>query len=296
MAFSCLLFIKMIPAEMRYEMYNTKLLAIVEAFKNWRHYLEGCQYDALVLTDHNNLRRFMDTKNLSSCQVRQAQKLSRYHFCFDYCQDKANEAANALSCYPKRSQEEEEILQAENTRILQHLQSLLTNARASNTLLAHVASLKYVIICGTHVLSDLCQSQETFRQELAAKDPYQASIGGMRPRLVELLIEDCQVWKNRVEKLGRNQENSNRILHHQGLPYVPEIIGTKLIRRHHDDPLVSYFGIKKMRELVTSKYYWETLRHNVEVYVRDCNVYLVSKAVRHKPYRNLQQLPVLTYC
>ena len=60
---------KMIPAETRYETHDGELLAIVEAFKTWRHYLEGCKHKVLVLTDHNNLCRFMETKSLSSCQV-----------------------------------------------------------------------------------------------------------------------------------------------------------------------------------------------------------------------------------
>ena len=46
---------KMIPAETRYETHDAELLAIVEAFKTWRHYLEGCKYKVLVLTDHNIL-------------------------------------------------------------------------------------------------------------------------------------------------------------------------------------------------------------------------------------------------
>ena len=249
-----------------------------------------------MLTDHNNLRRFMDTKSLSSRQVCWAQELSRYHFRIDYRQGKANRAADALSRYPQRSQGEEKILQAENTKILQRLQSSLTNARASSTPPAHVASLKHVIICGTHALPDLCQSWETFRQELAAEGPYKASIGGMRLRLVELQAEDGQARKIRAEKLGRNWEDSNRILHHQGLPYVPEIIKTGLISRHHDDPLASHFGIERTRELVARKYYCETLHHNVKVYVRGCDICLASKAVRQKPYGNLQQLPVPTYC
>ncbi len=57
---------KMIPVETRYETHNRELLAIVKAFKTWRHYLEGCKHEVLVLTDHNNLQRFMDTKSLSS--------------------------------------------------------------------------------------------------------------------------------------------------------------------------------------------------------------------------------------
>ncbi len=56
---------KMIPAETQYETHDGKLLAIVEAFKTWRHYLEGCKHEVLVLTDHNNLQRFMNTKSLS---------------------------------------------------------------------------------------------------------------------------------------------------------------------------------------------------------------------------------------
>ena len=74
----------MILAETRYETYNGKLLAIVEAFKIWRHYLEGYKHEILVLIDHNNLQGFMDTKILSSRQVRWAQELSKYHFRIDY--------------------------------------------------------------------------------------------------------------------------------------------------------------------------------------------------------------------
>ena len=61
---------KMIPAKTRYKTHNAELLAIVEAFKTWRYYLEGCKHEVLILTNHKNLCQFMDTKSLSSCQVR----------------------------------------------------------------------------------------------------------------------------------------------------------------------------------------------------------------------------------
>ena len=61
---------KIISAETRYETHNGELLAIVEVFKTWKHYLEGCKHKVLMLINHNNLRQFMDTKCLSSCQVR----------------------------------------------------------------------------------------------------------------------------------------------------------------------------------------------------------------------------------
>ena len=60
----------MIPTKTWYETHDGKLLAIVKAFKTWRHYLEGYKHVIFVLTDYNNLCYFMNTKSLSSRQVR----------------------------------------------------------------------------------------------------------------------------------------------------------------------------------------------------------------------------------
>ena len=42
----------------------------------------------------------METKSLSSRQICWAQKLSKYPFEIDYCQDKAKKAADAVSRFP----------------------------------------------------------------------------------------------------------------------------------------------------------------------------------------------------
>ena len=62
-------FCKMILVETKYKTHNGELLAIIEAFKTWKYYLEGSWHEVLVLTDHNNLRQFMNTKSLSCKQV-----------------------------------------------------------------------------------------------------------------------------------------------------------------------------------------------------------------------------------
>ena len=152
----------MIPAETRYETHNGELLAIVEAFKTWSHYLERFQHEVLVLTDHNNLYWFMETKSLSSKQVRWTQKLSCYHFRVDYCQGKANEAANALSQYSQQNVEEEETFRTKNVKILYRLQSLL--ARVSELLAnsSQLFPLHQVLICGTTVWPQLHQFRNSF--------------------------------------------------------------------------------------------------------------------------------------
>ncbi len=45
----------MILAETRYITHDRKLLAIVEIWKTWRHYLEGYKHKDLMLKDYNNL-------------------------------------------------------------------------------------------------------------------------------------------------------------------------------------------------------------------------------------------------
>ena len=63
---------KMIPTKTRYKTHNGEVLAIIEAFETWRHYLKDCKHKFLVLTNNNNFCRFMDTKSLSFCQVQSA--------------------------------------------------------------------------------------------------------------------------------------------------------------------------------------------------------------------------------
>ena len=114
-------------------------------------------------------------------------------------------------------------------------------------------------------------------------------------RLPELQDDDKEAMKLRSERLLEGWEKIEQVLYYQGLPYVPKVIHSELINRHHDDLLAGHFGIKKTRKLVARKYYWPTLRRDVEAYVKGCDVCLTSKAVRHKPYRDLQSLPVPTY-
>ena len=109
----------------------------------------------------------MDTKCLSSKQVRWAQKLSCYEFQIDYCQSKANEAANALSQYPQRSAEKKDALQAKNIKILHRLQFSLTNASFSGLTLFEPLFLYQVLIYGTYFISKLRQFWNSLQTNIA---------------------------------------------------------------------------------------------------------------------------------
>ncbi len=192
------------------------------------------------------------------------------------------------------------MLQDENNQILHRLQTSLTKASLERlSLLGHqivdLSPLHQVLICGTHVLSRLCQFWTQFRCEKAREGPYQVSVRSLRMRLLELQLEDHKARKVREQGLKKGWEKFKEVSHYQSLLYIPEIFCTKVINQHHNNLLVGYFGIEKTRELVAQKYYWPTLRANVKTYVKGCNVCLTSKSLGHKPYGDLQSFPILTH-
>ena len=69
----------------------------------------------------------------------------------------------------------------------------------------------------------------------------------MRLRLQELQETDSEAQKLRSKEGYKEVEG---VLHHQGLPFVPEAIRTELISRHHNDLLAGHFGIEKIRKLL----------------------------------------------
>ena len=57
-------------AELNYDTHDKELLAIFEAFKIWRHYLESPHHTIDVITNHKNLEYFTSTKVLTRRQAR----------------------------------------------------------------------------------------------------------------------------------------------------------------------------------------------------------------------------------
>ena len=131
----------------------------------------------------------------------------------------------------------------------------------------------------------------TLQTKLANEGPYKAGISSIRLKLQELQKADSEVQKLRQQK-ANGYKKIDEILYYQSLPFVSKAIWTERISRHHNNSLASYFGIKKICKLLAWKYYWPTFHNNVKAYVKDCDICVASKAVRHKFYNNLQLLPI----
>jgi hypothetical protein len=75
------------------------------------------------------------------------------------------------------------------------------------------------------------------------------------------------------------------------LPRDPALI-EELLRIHHDDLLAGHFGVAKTLELLQRKYKWARMSKDVKEYVKTCQICQRMVTKRHRPYGELQPLPL----
>jgi hypothetical protein len=64
--------------ERQYEIYDRELLGIVQALKEWQHYIQGSGHTTLIHMDHQNLTYFRKAQKLSDRQARWSLFLSEF--------------------------------------------------------------------------------------------------------------------------------------------------------------------------------------------------------------------------
>jgi RNase H-like domain found in reverse transcriptase/Reverse transcriptase (RNA-dependent DNA polymerase) len=104
--------------ERRYEIYDRELLGIVQALKEWRHYIQGSGHTTLIHTDHQNLTYFRKAQKLSDQQARWSLFLSEFDIKLQHLPGNKMILSDALSRRPDHCPEEdktkEEILLPED--------------------------------------------------------------------------------------------------------------------------------------------------------------------------------------
>src|SRR3979490_59633 len=83
--------------ELNYDVHDKELLAIFEAFKRWRHYLEGSAKPIDVVTDLKNLEYFSTTKVLTCRQAHWSEYLSEFNLMIRFCPGKLGTKPDTLT-------------------------------------------------------------------------------------------------------------------------------------------------------------------------------------------------------
>ena len=84
-------------AKQNYEIWDKELLAIINALKEWRHYLIGTEAPFQIWTDHKNLEYFRKPQKLNRRQARWILEMQEFHFSLHHKPGKAMAKADYLS-------------------------------------------------------------------------------------------------------------------------------------------------------------------------------------------------------
>jgi hypothetical protein len=298
---------KMVAAERNYDTHDGEMLAIVEAFKHWRHYLEGAAHDVELLTDHHNLQGFMTTKVLTRRQARWAEWLASFHFVIRHRPGRTN-PADGPSRRPDYEPEgtsgdtQEESFDSKLLRELQaklarvvgdeppKLASTTTRARASLDG-PRLTPTQRTTVPGALVAPLPTEAESTPRNPLLQAIARQTSTDITAAKIRAAWTEDKSLqapWLERWEELPGS------FLKYEGRLYVPEGARLSVLSACHDDPLAGHFGFKRTLELLRREFWWPGARSYVKDYVCSCLSCARAKPTRHARFGELQPLPIPT--
>lgn len=292
--------------ELRYEVHDQELLAIVECFKEWRHYLQGSTHAVRVQTDHNNLRYFFKTKVLNQRQARWAELLAAYDFEIEYKPGRMNPADA-----PSRRRDYEPADKEHAIGLLPTLQKKLGGSGSGRTggdspPVDSGGPLKQGTVAasrGPELLSLRSGAVEAARSETGC-GPVTLSL---RQRLVEAQAGDAHAGqiRRRMVTAGNTQPGSGNprlggwreedgLLLHNKASYVPPIAALQheIIRVHHDAPWAGHYGFKRTLELLQRKFCWKGMRPMVDEYVKTYTICQQMKVPKHRPQGSLASLPI----
>jgi len=124
----------------------------------------------------------------------------------------------------------------------------------------------------------------TLHAEVYQADPFPERILGLLRNGVrqckEISLADCK-------------ERNGRLIYWDCI-YVPHhvLLRLRLQQDHHDPPAMGHPGHTKTLELHARRYYWPSIRKDVDRYVWNCHVCCRMKSTHHAPYGVLRLLSV----
>ena len=205
------------PAERNYEIYDKKLLTIVEALTKWRQYLLDAMESFEVWTDHKNLKYFQEPHKLNRQQAQWYLKLQDYDFTLKYILGKTNMKVDILSW-------KDQVNIKKDNKDVQLLKEQLWTRRMT----VEIMMLKRKMIVDELDIVKEIKRYNTWEQEVVQA----------------LKNEDRLTWKE------------DGIVYMEGKIYVSNNNKTreKILKKNHDSIDVGHTGQQRMLELIKQNY------------------------------------------
>ena len=254
--------------ELNYDTHDKELLAIFEAFRVWRHYLEGSGAPIDVVTDHKNLEYFSTTKVLTRRQARWSEYLSQFNLIIRFRPGRLGTKPDSLTrrwdVYPKGGNSDYAAVNPSNFRPVFTQEQLSASLRATEL---------FEPVLHATIIMDQEQLNTDILLALPTDPLYTAQLKDPKPR-----------WSI----------TPDGFLRHDNLIYIPDTndLRLRVLRYKHDHILSGHPGQNKTVDLIRRDYTWPGLREFVKKYCKSCTTCMRSKPQRHKPYGLLKQLPI----
>ncbi|TVY75035.1 Transposon Tf2-9 polyprotein [Fusarium oxysporum f. sp. cubense] len=309
---------KMHGAELNYPIYDKEFLAIVNCFKEFRHYLRGSKHQVKVFTDHKNIAYFATTQELNRRQLRYAEYLCEFDFTIAHCKGTDNGRADAISRRPDFDtgavKTKEQLLETNPRGEYQFTQPVKTIARTTKGpkplpehrgLLYHSGEQDFVDwLRGSRYNRDSGMTYFKGRIEIPDKhvstifDHYHNLVphdgnykrtwdqmkdiydGITLEHHVRNLVEGCKKC-NPVKTIARTAKGTKFLSEEK----------RDFLREFHSHPLHGHQGVTKTLKRLQNQGH-KFRRKDIEDVIKQCDLCLRTKAQRHKPYGQLQPLPV----
>jgi hypothetical protein len=266
---------KLIQAEYNYDTHDQELLAIVKSLEHWRHYLEGEKFE--VLTDHHNLKWFMETKVLNHRQVRSYLALSRFDFVITHRPGSTN-PADGPSRRPDYMAEAQKPSQKYNQAFVKPMQDLLYKSSREGAALVNAVTTRTGK--GAKDGSSMAEALNEFRKAERA-----LQTGSSAQERCDMTKDDTDATSSDSEADLGQSGPANQEVSAKGR-IVPQTLEekAKALEECHYDPLAGHFGARKTQEKLSRRYTWKGMTKDVADYCNDCLRCKRATAAKHKPY------------
>ncbi len=231
-------------AECNYEIYDKKLLMIIQAFKHWWSKLKLTELSIKMFIDHQALTSLMKNKELSRCQMRWVQKLVDFNFKIMYHSGKQNIKVNALTHQVNsvsRSFKNEWCCYQQTTILTLNRMKIADLKKKENN------ESIYWLILKANKINENC----VLLREVVSKDKAQYK---------DIKLRNCWV--------------QNEILYWDDLLWVffNEHLQIKLIRKVHDQSSIDHFKILRTMKAIRRYYYWFSMQKKINKYIWNCYI------------------------
>ena len=222
------------PAQQKYATHDQELLAVVEAVRYFRNYLEDCKRFTVV-TDHDTLKYFLTQQQLSKLQARWAVCLQPYRLKMDILYRRGDKnQADSLSRRPDLQEQAEQLWKREAEDLWQQYKA--ARDQVQNVSLLQTSQLV--------IDSDLLQQV----REAQSLDPW------CRDPKSGLVLGEDSLWRK------------------QGKLYIPQSqsLRTQILKELHDVPYAGHVGSSRMLAALKRNFWWPHMSRYVERYVNSC--------------------------